>query len=135
MDSFSEKDSIQSAERQRKASSLDSHNLDHEQFSSSSLPNSTRKSRPISMFVHPQEKLSNQTSEITNNTSFNIMPTQENTMPPSIPFPSAPEVDVASVISRETNHTGDQESLCSDVLERANNPQGIIKMLCELDVR
>ncbi|CAB5133239.1 unnamed protein product [Rhizophagus irregularis] len=138
MDSFSEKDLIQNAERQRKASSLDSHNISYEQFSNSSSPNSPKKSRPISMFVHPQEKL-NQTSEVTNNNNFNIMPTPENTIPPSlpsIPYPLAQEVDVASVNSFktvETSHTGDQESLCSDVLERANNPQGIIKMLCELD--
>jgi hypothetical protein len=136
MDSLSE-ELTQSAERQRKVHSLDSHNLSHEQFSnSSSSPNSPRKSRPISMFVHPQEKLSNQTSETTNNISFNIMPTPENTIPLSIPFSLAPEVDVASVNSFktvETSHTGDQESLYSDVSERANNPQGVIKMLCELD--
>ncbi|GES88458.1 RhoGAP-domain-containing protein [Rhizophagus clarus] len=136
MDSFSEKDPTQSAERQRKASSLDSHNLSYEQLSNSSSPNSPKKSRPISMFVHPQEKLSTQTSEVMNNTNFNIMPTPENTIPPSIPFPLAPEVDVASVSSFktvETNNTGDQESLYSDGLERANDPQGIINMLCELD--
>ncbi|RIA82502.1 Rho GTPase activation protein [Glomus cerebriforme] len=136
MDPLSEKDLIQSAERQRKAQSLDSHNLLNDQFSNPPpSPNSPRKSRPISMFVHPQEKL-NQTSETLNNNNLNIMPTPENTIPPSTPFSLASEVDVASINSVktvETNNTGDQESLYSDILERANNPQGIIKMLCELD--
>ena len=33
----------------------------------------------------------------------------------------------------DTNHTGNQESLSSDVTKRTNDSQGIIKILCELD--
>src|SRR2546430_17695852 len=116
MDLPSEKDPTQSAEteRQRKAHSLD-------QFSTSPpSPNSPKKSRPISMFVHPQENLSNQTSEITNNNGFNTMPALETPTSPSMPFTLAPatnsEVDIASVNSLRTNYTEDQESLYSDLV-------------------
>jgi hypothetical protein len=143
MDLPSEKDPIQSAEteRQRKTHSLNS--FSHDRFSNPPpSPNSSRKSRPISMFVHPQEKLSNQNSEIINNNGFNTMPTPENTTSPSMPFSlssaTVSEVDVASVNSSKTmemsSNTEDQESLSSDFAERTNNPQGIVKMLCELDV-
>jgi len=139
MDLPTEKDptQISETERQRKAHSLDSRS--HDQLSNSPpSPNSPKKSRPISMFVHPQENLSNQTSEITNNNGFNTMPALETPTSPSMPFTLAPatnsEVDIASVNSLRTNYTEDQESLYSDLVERANNPQGIIKILCELDV-
>jgi len=146
MDSPSEKEPAQSTERERKAQSLNviSHNQSYDQFSAPISPNSLKKSRPISMFVHPQEKLSNKTSEITNNNNFNAMPPPENTTPPSsmtfsFALATNSEVDVASVNSfrtmdTNTSYTGDQESLSSDVTERANGLQGIIKMLCELDV-
>ncbi|CAG8813795.1 11014_t:CDS:2, partial [Racocetra fulgida] len=59
-----------------------------------------------------------------------------NTMTFSLPPATNSEVDVASVNSFrtiDTNQTGDQESLSSDFTDRANEPQGLIKLLCEID--
>ncbi|CAG8505076.1 27620_t:CDS:10 [Racocetra persica] len=94
----------------------------------------------MSTFVHPQERLDSE--QTTNSETINsAMPAPEasysnNTMPFSLPPATNSEVDVASVNSFrtiDTNQTGDQESLSSDFTDRANEPQGLIKLLCEID--
>ncbi|CAG8504023.1 29154_t:CDS:10 [Gigaspora margarita] len=139
MESNSENVPSQNNERQRKVQSLNVATLPglitFDPSSPPHSPNSPRKSRPMSMFIHPQERLA---SEQTTNSAMVApeAPYSNNNMPFSFAPATNSEVDVASVNSFrtiDTNQTGDHESLSSDITDRANEPQGLIKLLCEVD--
>ncbi|CAG8618131.1 12011_t:CDS:10, partial [Dentiscutata heterogama] len=139
MESNSENVPSQNNERQRKVQSLNVSTLpgliNFDPSSPPNSPNSPKKSRPMSMFIHPQERLA---SEQTTNSAM-VAPEasySNNNVPFSFPPATNSEVDVASVNSFrtiDTNQTGDHESLSSDITDRANEPQGLIKLLCEID--
>ncbi|CAG8805969.1 9865_t:CDS:2, partial [Dentiscutata erythropus] len=139
MESNSENVPSQNNERQRKVQSLNVTTLpgliNFDPSSPPNSPNSPKKSRPMSMFIHPQERLA--LEQTTNSAMVAPEASYSNN---NVPFSFAPatnsEVDVASVNSFrtiDTNQTGDHESLSSDITDRANEPQGLIKLLCEID--
>ncbi|CAG8574261.1 9732_t:CDS:10, partial [Acaulospora colombiana] len=145
MHANSENVSIRSTERQRKAQSLnvatqpDPVNPDSPSSSPPQTPDSPKKSRPISLFVHPQERMANSPSEQTIDYSA---PPLDGSPANYVPFSFAPavssEVDVASLSSSRTvdtnqSQTFDQESVSSDTAERENESQGFVKLLCEID--
>ena len=86
-------------------------------------PQSPRKARPTTMFIPSQDKV--------------ISPQTEQTFA-SLTIPEsnaeADAISLSSFRTVDTNATNDLDSVSSDVAERAADPQGLVKYLCDIDV-
>ncbi|CAG8575975.1 4612_t:CDS:10 [Paraglomus brasilianum] len=85
-------------------------------------PQSPRKARPTTMFIPSQDKV---ISPQTEQTFASLTIPESNT--------EADAVSLNSFRTVDTNATNDLESVSSDVAERAADPQGLVKYLCDID--
>ncbi|CAG8549725.1 4232_t:CDS:10 [Paraglomus occultum] len=83
---------------------------------------SPRQARPTTMFIPSQEKVISPQTEQT----FALLTVPESNT-------EADAVSLNSLRTVDTNATNDLESVSSDIAERASDPQGIVKHLCDID--